>query len=182
MKKILLIILVGCLSFVLIDGHCSTRDFKEGDIIFQTSKSNQSKYIQFATKSRLSHCGIIIEKDNKFYVLEASNVIKLTPIDKFINKGVGNAYWIKRVINDSIKIKYKHLLGRKYDSRFVWNNDLYYCSELVYHIYYSQFKIKLGTPKLVKNYVGVNLFRKYINKRNINLNEKVISPKDIYYE
>lgn len=34
-------------------------DYKNGDIIFQTSKSNQSKAIQLATDSKYSHMGII---------------------------------------------------------------------------------------------------------------------------
>lgn len=180
MKKIVLLLMMVFLICFIVDGHCSRTDFKEGDIIFQTSKSEQSKYISIITQSRLTHCGIIIEKNNGFYVLEASNVIKLTPINEFINKGVNNAYWIKRIIDQPVKIKYRNLLGRKYDSRFKWNNNLYYCSELVYHIYDSQFNIKLGTPKKVKDYKGIHLFKNYINKRGIDIEELVLSPKDIY--
>jgi hypothetical protein len=33
--------------------------FRNGDIIFHTSTSDQSKAIQLATNSRYSHCGII---------------------------------------------------------------------------------------------------------------------------
>jgi hypothetical protein len=46
-------------------------EIKDGDIIFQTSLSNQSKAIQLATKSKYSHCGIIFKNENGFYVLEA---------------------------------------------------------------------------------------------------------------
>ena len=44
---------------------------KDGDIIFQTSLSNQSKAIQLATNSKYSHCGIIYKSGNDFYVFEA---------------------------------------------------------------------------------------------------------------
>lgn len=60
---------------------------KEGDIVFQMSKSKQSPLVQYATGSPWSHCGIIIEKDNKLYVLEASNVVKLTPFQKWKERG-----------------------------------------------------------------------------------------------
>ena len=42
---------------------------KEGDVIFQTSQSQQSPLIQIATGSRISHCGIIVMKNGKPYVL-----------------------------------------------------------------------------------------------------------------
>ena len=61
-KKIILLVLLFIFGYFIIDGHCSTKEFKEGDIIFQTSKSEQSKYISIVTASRLTHCGIIIEK------------------------------------------------------------------------------------------------------------------------
>ena len=35
-------------------------EVREGDIIFQTSPSRQSPLIQLGTRSKISHCGIII--------------------------------------------------------------------------------------------------------------------------
>ena len=40
-------------------------EFQNGDIIFQTSQSAQSKAIQLATNSRYSHVGIILEIDGE---------------------------------------------------------------------------------------------------------------------
>ena len=42
-----------------------TNDFKEGDLIFQVSQSRQSPFIQLATNSPWSHCGVIVEKEGK---------------------------------------------------------------------------------------------------------------------
>ncbi len=39
--------------------------YNQGDILFQESRSNQSKYIKAATDSRYTHCGIIYKKDGK---------------------------------------------------------------------------------------------------------------------
>ena len=35
-------------------------DVREGDIIFQTSQSKQSPLIQIGTRSKITHCGIIV--------------------------------------------------------------------------------------------------------------------------
>ena len=50
-------------------------DVKEGDVIFHTSPSNQSSLIQLATRSKISHCGIVVLKNGKPYVLEARRTI-----------------------------------------------------------------------------------------------------------
>lgn len=39
------------------------KGYKEGDILFQVSKSGQSPLIQKATGSKWSHCGVVVEKD-----------------------------------------------------------------------------------------------------------------------
>gem|GEM_PF-4369133 len=44
---------------------------QNGDLIFQVSRSSQSKAIQLATGCRYSHMGIIYQIDRQFYVYEA---------------------------------------------------------------------------------------------------------------
>ena len=73
MKKkvfiIVVLILVGLAGFNFCSGQTSKDKLKEGDMIFHISQSQQSPLIQYATKSTLSHCGIIIEKKDGLYVL-----------------------------------------------------------------------------------------------------------------
>lgn len=57
-------------------------EIKNGDLIFQTSLSGQSKAIQLATNSKYSHCGIVYTDNGQFYVSEAIQPVKTTPIDK----------------------------------------------------------------------------------------------------
>jgi hypothetical protein len=45
-------------------------EIKNGDLIFQTSLSRQSKAIQLATNSKYSHCGIVYSDNGQFYVLK----------------------------------------------------------------------------------------------------------------
>lgn len=92
--------------------------YKEGDIVFQMSKSRQSPLIQLATASPWSHCGIIIEKSDGLYVLEAAGHVKLTPLSAWIKRGRWGTVKRKRVFDRDIKIKYKKYLGQPYDLAF----------------------------------------------------------------
>ena len=167
------------LGFKYCSGQTSVDKLKEGDLIFHTSKSEQSPLIQYATMSVLSHCGIIIEKSDGLYVLEASSKLKLTPLHEFINRGKGKQWWAKRVIDKPIKVKYKHLLGRRYDTSFKPDNKLFYCSELIHHIYKTQFGIELCKYRKVSDYHLTGL-KKKLKQRGINLDQKVVAPIDIY--
>ena len=152
---------------------------KEGDIIFQTSKSSQSKLIQYATNSPMSHCGIVVKVGKDYQVLEASNVVKLTSLSDFIAKGQAHKYWIKESKLKGQHIQYKQYLGKKYDLAFKFNNNKYYCSELIYDIYKEQFDIVLCEPKHVKDY-KLDGLDKIIKQRGIDMNQLVIAPVDLY--
>ena len=57
-------------------------DVREGDVIFHTSQSSQSPLIQIGTRSHITHCGIVVIKDGKPFVLETLKTLVLTPLDK----------------------------------------------------------------------------------------------------
>ena len=63
------------------------KEVKEGDVIFQTSQSQQSPLIQIATRSKISHCGIIVMKNGKPYVLETLKTLVVTPLEKTLMLG-----------------------------------------------------------------------------------------------
>ena len=60
---ILLIIALPFTSMVMETVTAQTKpimDVREGDVIFQTSLSQQSPLIQIATRSKITHCGIVV--------------------------------------------------------------------------------------------------------------------------
>ena len=79
MKKTLMIIGIILLIFALPFTSMVTetltaqtepiKEVREGDVIFQTSQSQQSPLIQIATRSKISHCGIIIMKNRKVFAM-----------------------------------------------------------------------------------------------------------------
>lgn len=160
-------------------------EIREGDVIFQTSQSQQSPLIQIATRSNITHCGIIVMKNGKPYVLETLKTLVITPLDKFIARGEGGKYWLKRSKKENIKIKYDSYLGKPYDLAFKFDNGKFYCSELVYDIYKNQLGIALCEPKKVEEYLILGTdklpeIKKAMEKRGITQNQYAVAPVDIF--
>ncbi len=169
-------------------------EFKNGDIIFQSSTSGQSLAIQLATHSKYSHVGIIFEKKGEFFVYEAIQPVKITPLQKFIERGDNQHYVVKRLI-DSEKLittdaiqKMKQYgekqIGKNYDLYFEWSDDKIYCSELVWKIYKNALGVEIGKLQKLKEFdlshpaVKEKLKERYGNK--IPYEENVISPAAIF--
>ena len=193
MKKLQYIIL----SFVLLiscQSKSDNTDFENGDIIFQTSKSSQSKAIQIATKSKYSHMGIIYLKDNRYYVFEAVQPVKLTPFNEWIKRGENGHCVVKRLKNakkiltpnklSEMKTIGDEFIGKNYDLYFEWSDNRIYCSELVWKIYKRALGIEIGKLERLKDF---DLTNKAVQKKmkerygdNIPLNELVISPIEMF--
>lgn len=161
------------------------KEVREGDVIFQTSLSQQSPLIQIATRSKISHCGIIVMKNGKPYVLETLKTLVITPLDKFIARGKGGRYWLKRSNIENIKIKYDSYLGKPYDLAFKFDNDKFYCSELIYDIYKNQLGIELCEPKKVSDYLILGtdklpMIEKAMKKRGITKEQYAVAPVDVF--
>ena len=186
-----IILLVTTLPFMSIIAEIYTartgmvQDVREGDVIFQTSPSEQSPLIQIATRSKISHCGIIVMKNEKPYVLETLKTLVVTPLDKFIARGEDGKYWLKRSKKENIKIKYKSYLGKPYDKAFKFDNDKFYCSELIYDIYKNQLGIELCKPKKVGDYLILGTdklpkIEKAMKERRIIKEQYAVAPVDIF--
>lgn len=160
-------------------------DIREGDVIFHTSQSSQSPLIQIGTRSHITHCGIVVMKEGKPYVLETLKTLVLTPLDKFIVRGKDGKYWLKRSDKEDIKIDYAHYLGKSYDFAFSFDNDIYYCSELVYDIYKRQLGIELCTPKQIGDYLilgtdKLDKIKEAMSRRGITKEQYAVAPVDIF--
>ena len=169
-------------------------EIKNGDLIFQTSLSRQSKAIQLATKSKYSHCGLIYKEGNKFYVFEAVQPVKRTPLDKWIARGQDGKYVIKRLKNADqfltpealrkMKQVGNQFNGKNYDLTFEWSDDKMYCSELIWKIYQRATGIEIGKLEKLSDFdltnedVKQKVKERYGDK--IPTNEIVISPAAIF--
>ena len=166
---------------------------KNGDLIFQTSLSGQSKAIQLATKSKYSHCGIIYSYNGKFYVFEAVQPVKST-LDQWIARGKDAHYVIKRLKNADqiltaetlrrLKQEGEKFKGKDYDLTFEWSDDKIYCSELIWKIYQRATGIEIGKLQKLGDFdLTHDMVRQKIEERygdNIPTDEIVISPAAIF--
>jgi len=169
-------------------------ELRDGDLIFQTSLSAQSKAIQLATHSEYSHCGIIFKQQENYIVLEAVEPVKQTPLDKWIARGKGGHFVIRRLKNagqvltpsalQNMKQISEGFVGKSYDLYFSWSDDKIYCSELIWKIYQRATGLeigklqKLGDFDLSDERVKQKLAERYGD--NIPLNDTVISPVSIF--
>ena len=167
---------------------------QNGDIIFHTSNSGQSKVIQLATGSEYSHCGIIYKEEQKTYVIEAVQPVKRTPFEEFVKRGENNAYVVKRLKNADhvlstsvlrdMKKEAQKMIGKNYDSEFGWSDNQIYCSELVWKVYQRSAGIELVKLKKLRDYdfsnreVQSTLNKRY--KNGIPWEEPMISPGDLF--
>lgn len=186
MRSILIIILLFATYTT------ATADYLDGDIIFQSSQSNQSKAIELATNSPYSHMGIIFIKNGKPYVFEAASKVVYTPFDKWVNRGKNRKYIIKRLKDHTLSQKEianlkrvaRSFENKPYDIWFGWDDKYIYCSELVWKIYNKALNLKIGQLQRIKDFnlsapaVKQKLTERYGDK--IPYQETVISPIAIF--
>ena len=140
-------------------------EIKEGDLLFQNTGTGEiDNAIKDVTATSLSknysHVGIAMKKDEKWFVVEAipKEGICQTPLIKFLNRNknkfnksqtkvarLDNYYqaYISKAIAYGIE-----RINTPYDDDFLWDDDSYYCSELVYKMFSSQDLPKDSIPFL----------------------------------
>jgi hypothetical protein len=164
---------------------------RDGDVIFQTSRSSQSVAIQRATHSPYSHMGIIFVRSGQPYVLEASATVRYTPLSEWIARGKDSKYVLKRLrkpLTDSqvekLRRAAKPFEGRAYDLTFEWSDSKIYCSELVWKIYDRALGVQLGELQKLRDFdLSDSAVRTKMKERygeNVPLDSPVISPASMF--
>lgn len=188
MKKVILII-----SIALLQG-CEKYTPRNGDIIFQTSLSNQSKAIQVATHSPYSHMGLVYVNDGKAYVFEASKTVKQTPFAEWTKRGDKGRYVVKRLKNADDYLTSENLIkmknigkkygGKPYDLYFEWTDERIYCSELVWKIFNQALNFEIGDLQELSDFdLSTSIVKSKLQERygnQVPLHEKVISLESMF--
>jgi uncharacterized protein YycO len=194
MRKILLQFATIILFTVFGCQNAPGAQLRDGDIIFQTSLSAQSIAIQKATHSKYSHMGIIFFRANSPYVYEAIKTVQYTSLKKWIARGKGGHYVVKRLRNadriltpeavEKLVHAAKRYEGKPYDLTFEWSDDRIYCSELVWKIYYNGLGIQVGSLQKLRDFdltepqVKIQMQERYDGK--VPLDETVVSPESMF--
>lgn len=166
---------------------------RDGDIIFQDSQSTQSVAIKAATHSPYSHVGIVLHVDGRPFVFEAVQPVSATPLDKWIARGKGSHYVVKRLVSSfsltgksrqELLREANRLLKKDYDWQFGWSDRAIYCSEYVWKVYARALGLKLCPLRKLEDFdlsqpiVKQTLHERYGNK--VPLSEPVVAPSDLF--
>jgi hypothetical protein len=186
---------VGVLALAQLLGCSPKAEYepRNGDIVFQTSRSSQSLAIRLATKSPYSHMGIVYVQDGSPFVFEAVQPVKLTPLRAWIDRGERGHFVAKRLrdvttLTDAalqrMRAVGETLAGKDYDLYFEWSDDRVYCSELVWKIFDRGASIQIGTPETIADFdlshptIQAKVKERYGDR--VPLSEIVISPAAMF--
>lgn len=130
-------------------------ELKQGDLLFQNTGTgeidNAIKEVTATSFSKnYSHVGMALQKDEKWFVVEAipKEGISLTPLVQFLNRNKNkfnksqttvarlDSYY-QPYISSAIAYGIERI-NTPYDEIFLWDDNSYYCSELVYKMFSSQ--------------------------------------------
>lgn len=178
------------LALIQNNNHWTPKNFKLGDIVFQSSHSVQSTAVALATHSNLTHCGLIIPTDTGVVVFEAIQPVTVTKWEEWKERGMNKAFSVYRLKNtfdlDEKEARRRlvdfmmNTLGKNYDLGFLWDDDAYYCSELVWKCYKICFEQTIGGLKVLGDYDLTNPLVKTIMEErygaDIPLDEPMIAP------
>jgi hypothetical protein len=130
-----------------------TFEFQNGDLLFQDLDcGGLCEAIETVTEGvngkSFSHLGLVHIYGDSVVIIEAiGKAVQVTPIDFFVNRNVdevGNPKVIvSRLANDNPELIKSasdfavSQLGKPYDDAFLYDNQAYYCSELIYDAFKS---------------------------------------------
>jgi hypothetical protein len=143
------VVVLGCEQSAFEEGRFA---LEPGDLLFQDLDSGPlCEAIEKVTTgyqgANFSHVGIAAKDERgEFVVIEAvSSGVEVTPLPSFLSRSLDQTKRPKVVVG-RLKAPYRHLIpsaleealalkGRPYDKVFAFDNQAYYCSELVYDIF-----------------------------------------------
>ena len=184
-------LIVSLLLAVTVAAAPLEEKLRDGDIIFHESRSAQSRAIQLATKSRYSHMGIVYRDHGRWYVYEAVQPVKLTPLRDWIARGKDKHFVVKRYRGSltpatlaKMRAAGERYRGKGYDLYFEWSDERIYCSELVWKIYKRGANVEIGKLQQLREFdlshrdVKAKMRERYGTR--IPMNESVISPAAMF--
>lgn len=163
-----------------------------GDVLFQSLPNPPGldiiDAIEGATESPYSHCGVVVEKNGKMFVLEAMVPrVRETPYERWIERGRSRfaVFRLKEEHHPQIPewiAEMRKRIGKRYDFRYRMSDEEIYCSELPFDGWKSLTGqnmgtvVKLGSLKWEK-------YREVIQKiegsEEVPLEREMITPRDL---
>ncbi|MBD3403526.1 YiiX family permuted papain-like enzyme [candidate division GN15 bacterium] len=188
----LMTVLVGL--FVIGCGGDSSGGLQSGDVLFQDFPSPQTEAIKIATNSDYSHCGLLFYEGDQAMVWEAVQPVKVTPFDEWVGRAPDSHFVAMRLIGADTLLDAATLqrmqdyarpfMGRDYDLVFAWDDQRFYCSELVWKMYTNGAGIELCPTRELGDYILSHpVVQQKLKERygsNVPLEQEVVAPADLF--
>jgi uncharacterized protein YycO len=161
---------------------------QDGDFLFQSLPRNPLIVaIEGSTGSPFSHCGIVVQRDGKWMVLEAIGPVRETPLSAWIAQGRDNAYVAYRLKEPlhgkvpAIIAAAEQYKGRPYDIHYEMDDAKIYCSELLWKATRDATGVKLGKiQKLGElNWKPHEAVMREIENGGLPLEREMITPRAV---
>lgn len=168
---------------------------RDGDLVFQTSRSGQGAAVALATGSRLTHMGVVLVEGGVPWVLEAVEPVRRTRLAEWRRRGADGRLWARRlqdadaVLTPAALQRMRRLgrswIGRHYDLRFRWDDERLYCSGLAYKLYDRAAGVRLGRLQRAGDLALEapevrRLLAARFGPRGLDPDEPVITPQAIF--
>lgn len=157
----------------------------EGDIAFQSlPHMDLVDAIEGVSGSPFSHCGVVMQRDGRWVVVESIGTVHETPLWQWMFRGRGNAFEIYRLKDasalDAAKLRsaLAGFMGRPYDFHYAPDDEAIYCSELVCKAYDRGLGLKLGTPETLGslNWKPFEEFIRSMEGGKLPLDREMVTP------
>ena len=164
-----------------------------GDVVFQNTPGQQAMAITAATDSIYTHCGVVMHRGGKPFVLEAVQPVQIIPLAQWKARSP-KTFKVMRLKDPSVLTPIafakaerwaRQNVGKDYDGRFQWSEDRMYCSELVWKVFKHATGVELSP---VKRFADFNLehprvkkliVQRYGSLQHFPKHEKVVAPSDL---
>lgn len=122
---------------------------KDGDLVFIKSQTEQAKLLKLTTDSDWTHVGMAFKRSSGWEIIEAVQPVKWTSLYSFIRRSKKLAFQVKRATfefdAEIVKSYSEKHLGKDYDLVFGWDQDRWYCTEIVWKAFKKASGEELGT-------------------------------------
>ena len=122
---------------------------KDGDLVFIKSQSEQSRLLKLTTGSEWTHVGMAFKRESGWDIIEAIQPVKWTTLYSFVRRSKELSFEVRRadfeIEPKKIKAYAEDKLGKNYDLLFSWDQDRWYCTELVWKAYKKTTGEELGS-------------------------------------
>jgi len=160
-----------------------------GDLLFQSSpRGPLVDAIEGATESPYSHVGMVVERNGRWFVLEAGGGgVATAPLNTFIRRGRRGNFAVYRFQDrytrriPSIIAEAERHLGKPYDGRYEFDDAKIYCTELIFKGFRAATGEELGRIRKL----GELKWRPYeavirrIENGGLPLERPMITPRDM---